>query len=177
MPWRNGGGTTTEIAREPLASDRFLYRVSIADVATDGPFSSFAGYDRHILLIEGEGMTLDCGAQGRIELTTLFAPRSFSGDWEVHGTLAAGPVRDFNLMVDRAEACSSLEVHVLEAPLELPAGALCLVHVLEGALEGADHGDTLVGEAPFTITPRASSVARVAIARIVRRAAAGAHAV
>jgi environmental stress-induced protein Ves len=169
MPWRNGGGTM-EIAREPLTSARFLYRASIADVATDGPFSSFAGYDRHILLIEGEGMTLDCGARGCIALTSLFVPRSFSGDWEVHGTLAAGPVRDFNLMVDRAEATSSLEVHRLEAPLELAEGALCLVHVLEGSLEGADLGDTLVGETPFSLTPRPPA-ARVAIARIVRRSA------
>ncbi len=168
MPWRNGGGTTTEIAVEPLPapSDRFLYRVSIADVATDGPFSSFAGYDRHILLVEGAGMTLECGANGRIELPATFTPRSFSGDWQVHGRLTAGPVRDFNVMVDRAEASSSLEVRLLDEPLELTEGGLHVVHVLEGALEGADAGDTLIGEAPFELVTRG---ARVAIARIVSR--------
>src|SRR3954463_8036751 len=65
MPWRNGGGTTTEIAIAPLPSasgDRFAHRVSIADVATDGPFSRFDGYERLIMLVEGAGMILDCGA-------------------------------------------------------------------------------------------------------------------
>ena len=172
MPWRNGGGMTTEIARAPAApsspSERFLYRVSIADVARDGPFSRFEGYDRHILLLEGAGMTLDCGAHGRIELGPL-EPRAFSGDWEVHGTLKGGAVRDFNLMVDRARASASLEVLDLDGPHDVAAGALCIIHVLEGALVGASPaatGDTLVGDAPFAVTPRGS--ARLVIARIVQ---------
>ena len=57
MPWRNGGGVTTEIAIAPdgagLVGERFLYRVSIADVMSDGPFSRFEGYDRHIMLPAG----------------------------------------------------------------------------------------------------------------------------
>ena len=113
MPWRNGGGTTTEIAIAPegasVSGERFLHRVSIADVASDGPFSQFPGYDRHIMLLAGAGMTLDCGAHGRIELRR-FEPQRFSGDWAVHGMLVGGPVRDFNLMVDRARATSSLVV-------------------------------------------------------------------
>ena len=47
MPWKNGGGITTEIWVSPegsgLAGVPFDWRVSIADVATDGPFSKFAG--------------------------------------------------------------------------------------------------------------------------------------
>src|SRR6187402_1017158 len=99
MPWRNGGGTTTELVLGPEMAGRFLYRVSIADVTSDGAFSRFAGYDRHIVLIEGAGMTLDAQAHGRVELAP-FEPHSFSGDWDVHGTLVAGAVRDFNLIVD-----------------------------------------------------------------------------
>jgi hypothetical protein len=58
MPWRNGGGTTSEIAVEPAPGGRFRHRLSIADVTASGPFSDFAGYDRHILLLAGRGFTL-----------------------------------------------------------------------------------------------------------------------
>lgn len=172
MPWRNGGGTTTEILIAPdgaaAAGERFFYRVSIADVASDGPFSRFEGYDRHIMLLAGAGMTLDCGAHGRIELAPS-EPRSFSGDWDVIGALVGGAVRDFNLMVDRARATSSLSAELLDAPrwLACEPGHVCIVHVIEGALEGAGEGDTLVADAPIELVPRgAASHARIAIARI-----------
>jgi environmental stress-induced protein Ves len=170
MPWRNGGGTTTEILVAPRGTDvsreRFHYRLSIADIATDGPFSRFDGYDRHIMLLSGAGMTLDCGVHGRIELLTPFEPRSFSGDWDVRASLVAGPVCDFNLIVDRARASSSLGVRVLDAPeaFTVVSGALCIVHVIAGALANADEGDTIVADAPFELVPHAS--ARVALARI-----------
>ena len=168
MPWRNGGGTTTELVIAP-EGERFLYRVSIADVASDGPFSRFDGYDRHIMLLSGAGMTLDCGTHGRIDLVAPFEPHAFSGDWDVAGTLANGPVRDFNLMVDRARATATLEVKVLEegsrsGAFSVPSGDTCIMHVIEGALEGADEGDTLVAQTSFELGVRRA--AHVAIARI-----------
>ncbi len=166
MPWRNGGGTTTEIVVAP-AEGRFVHRVSIADVAIDGPFSRFQGYDRHIMLLTGNGMRLECGPHGTIDLTAPLAPRPFSGDWDVQGTLVDGPVRDFNLIVDRSRATSSLEVCVVVDPVTLAVapGTTCIVHVIDGALEGAAAGDTLVADAPLVLHPRAA--ARVAIARVV----------
>jgi environmental stress-induced protein Ves len=177
MPWRNGGGTTTELVIAPegaaASGERFLYRVSIADVASDGPFSRFDGYDRHIMLLAGAGMTLDCGAHGRIELAERFEARLFSGDWDVVGRLAAGPVRDLNLIVDRARASAKLEVLVLEARPRshvFPGarGDVCVVHVIEGTLEGAGAGDTLVAEGSLELHVRGDR-ARVAIARISER--------
>ena len=165
MPWRNGGGITTELIVAP--GEPFLYRVSIADVARDGPFSCFDGYDRHIVLLSGAGMTLDCGGHGRIDLAAPFEPRSFSGDWKVHGTLLGGPVRDFNLIVDRARASSALGVRRLEGPdrISCEPQTVCIVHVIEGALADADEGDTLVADAAFDLVPRGA--ARVTIARVV----------
>lgn len=173
MPWRNGAGTTTELAIGPegagLRGARFLYRVSIAEVASDGPFSRFEGYDRHIMLLAGAGMTLDCGAHGRIELVAPFEPRAFSGDWDVEGALVTGAVRDFNVIVDRERASSTLEVRVLEAPvtIECAAGNVCIMHVINGALADAAAGDTLVADAPFELVPRCAT--RVAIARVAPR--------
>jgi environmental stress-induced protein Ves len=174
MPWRNGGGTTTEILIAPegatVASGRFLHRLSIADVATDGPFSRFEGYDRHIMLLSGAGMTLDCGQHGRIELRAPFEPHAFSGDWDVTGTLVAGPVRDLNLMVDRAAASSTFEVRELVSAesIDCELGTTCIAHVIDGELTGAACGDTLVAEAPFELVPLGA--ARIALARIVPRA-------
>jgi environmental stress-induced protein Ves/uncharacterized cupin superfamily protein len=167
MPWRNGGGTTTELVIEPDAGERFLYRISIADVTTDGPFSRFDGYDRHIMLVEGAGMTLECVSHETIALTAPFEPHTFPGEWEVHGRLSAGPVRDFNLMVDRARASALLTVRLLEGPetLACDRGTTCIVHVLDGELMGASQGDTLVARRPFPLVPRRGAV-RLAIARI-----------
>src|SRR5947209_7321114 len=110
MPWKNGGGSTTEIAIFPegsgVSGERFQWRVSIADVVADGPFSRFPGYDRHIMVIEGAGMTLEVEDHGEIDLSRPFLPMSFSGDRDVQGRLNHGPVRDFNLIVARSFAQS-----------------------------------------------------------------------
>lgn len=163
MPWRNGGGTTTEILVEPPAAasgtSPFRIRLSIADVASDGPFSVFAGYDRHIVLLEGAGMTIDCGAHGLIDLRRR-EPRSFAGDWEVRGRLVAGPVRDLNLMVDRGYASSAVEVRHL-AVGEAVAGeadAIGIIHVLEGAVAGAGTTDTLLFDGAFEVVATERSV-------------------
>ena len=140
--------------------------MSIADVASDGPFSRFPGYDRHIMLLDGAGMTLDCGPHGRINLRAPFEPRAFSGDWDVAGALVDGAVRDFNLMVDRGRATSSLEVERLEGPRSFACAAheTCIVHVIEGGLDGGAQGDSLVASAPFQLVPQ--TITRVVIARI-----------
>ncbi len=152
MPWKNGGGITTEIWVSPegsgIAGAPFDWRVSIADVATDGPFSKFAGYDRHIMLLDGEGMRLEIEESGAIALD-LYRPAHFSGDWNVTGKLIAGPVRDFNLMVARRFGCGSLVCQRLTAPLSLIGdGAMRLIHAIDGELSLGGHiigqGETVI---------------------------------
>ncbi len=111
MPWKNGSGRTTEIAAYPSGAglDNFLWRVSLADVECDGPFSSFPGIERTIVLLEGAGMRLHGGARAT-ELTTPFEPHTFSGDAAVDCRLVAGPVRDFNAMFRRGRARGSVTV-------------------------------------------------------------------
>jgi environmental stress-induced protein Ves len=143
MPWKNGGGITTEIWVSPegsgIAGTPFDWRVSIADVAADGPFSKFAGYDRHIMLLDGEGMRLDTDERGTIELS-LYRPAAFSGDWTVAGRLAAGPVRDFNLMVARRFGRGSLVCQRLTVPLPLIGdGAMRVIHAIDGELSLGGH--------------------------------------
>lgn len=105
MPWKNGGGWTEEIATHPegAAFDAFDWRVSIAEVARDGPFSRFPGIDRTITLIEGAGMRLS--GRGRdVLMRTPFEPYSFDGGDSVDCALISGPIRDFNAMVRRDRA-------------------------------------------------------------------------
>ena len=108
MPWKNGGGVTTEIYASP-PSGTFDWRVSIATVNADGPFSPFTGYERHIVTLSGEGMILDITGGGRFNLEPL-VPFSFSGDAQVHGSLLQGAVLDFNLMVRRDFGNGTLRV-------------------------------------------------------------------
>ena len=98
MPWKNGGGTTQEVACNPGGSSAaFEWRLSIAEVAQDGGFSAFNGYQRIITVLEGQGIQLT--VDGR-EQTPLM-PRqayAFAGDARVDCRLLDGAIQDFNLI-------------------------------------------------------------------------------
>lgn len=97
-PWRNGGGVTRELLRWPGGGDDWRLRISVADIATDGPFSVFEGVQRWITLLGGEGLALDFGGRSQT-LRPGDAPLAFDGGAPPHGRLLGGPVRDLNLMV------------------------------------------------------------------------------
>jgi len=122
MPWKNGSGQTMEIAAHPSGSTLadFDWRVSIADVAADGPFSSFVGVDRTLALLSGAGMRLT-GATHATELRAPYEPYAFSGDDATTCALVDGPVRDFNLMIRRARVRGDLVVVRAEAARIAPA--------------------------------------------------------
>ncbi|HEX6930045.1 MAG TPA: HutD family protein [Gammaproteobacteria bacterium] len=102
MPWKNGGGTTREILAHPAGSAAFDWRLSIADVASDGDFSLFPDHARTIMLLEGRGMHLRFGAVSEARVTEPFQPLDFDGGAHTHCRLVDGPVRDFNIMSARA---------------------------------------------------------------------------
>ena len=138
MPWKNGGGVTTEIWVSP-PSGVFDWRVSIATVNADGPFSAFDGYERHIMTLSGEGMTLDIEGRGKFALEPL-EPFTFSGDSKVHGSLLQGAVMDFNLMVRRDFGSGTLRVAECKAGDRLGSEKnLGLAYVLRGACEAEGH--------------------------------------
>ncbi len=111
MPWKDGGGRTTEIISHPPGSTvkSFDWRVSVADVAADGPFSLFPGVDRTIVMIAGAGIRLE-GEGHAVDLCVPYEPYAFSGDIGINCRLMAGPVRDFNLMVRRGRAQGTMSV-------------------------------------------------------------------
>jgi uncharacterized protein len=163
MPWKNGGGTTTEIWKAVSPDGEMLWRLSIADVASDGPFSLFPGIDRTIMVIEGNGMELAVEGQDVHRLDDLFEPFAFSGDAKTDCRLIAGPIRDFNLMVARSYGSGALRIQRL-APAETAPFAenVAALHVLRGEIDlesGAVHalpaGDTWIAGSYGGATGRA----------------------
>lgn len=95
-PWRNGGGVTHELLAAPAGDWR--WRLSVAVIAADGPFSAFPGVERWFGVIEGSGVELD------IEGYTLSQrqddpPLRFDGASGPACRLIDGPTRDLNLML------------------------------------------------------------------------------
>jgi len=104
VPWKNGGGTTAEVAAFPEGSgfETFGWRISMADVVSDGPFSVFPGIDRTLIVIEGTGIELD--VEGIAYPLDRASPKlSFSGDDITAGRLLSGPIRDLNMMTRRGQ--------------------------------------------------------------------------
>ena len=103
MPWRNGGGTTWEIARGRLdgqADEDWQWRFSLAEIAADGPFSTFPHMDRLLTVVSGGGiaLTIDGAEPRRLD---RWGSIQFRGEAAIGCALVAGPTRDLNLMVDR----------------------------------------------------------------------------
>ncbi|MGH6960658.1 MAG: HutD/Ves family protein, partial [Dongiaceae bacterium] len=142
MPWKNGFGTTTEIAIDPpdaAVGGRFRWRLSIADVERSGPFSAFPGYERTIMVIAGRGMDLAVGDRPMRRLDRPFEAFVFSGDSSAECRLLEGPIRDFNLMVERSSLRSRLEVLYLDAAsrlFDVPFGDM-IIHCFDGAIDFA----------------------------------------
>jgi environmental stress-induced protein Ves len=109
MPWKNGGGNTTELFKIPN-DNNFFFRISIATVHSSGPFSQFPNVDRNLLLLEGNGFKLT-GAFGEKILTRLSDSFSFPGEWVIDCSLVEGPCKDLNIMCARDYAKSSLSLH------------------------------------------------------------------
>jgi environmental stress-induced protein Ves len=134
MPWKNGGGTTQEIASWPQGAplDSFGWRVSIATIATPGPFSVFAGIDRSIMLLEGDGVRLFTH-DGRVEhrLDVPHRPFAFSGDDAIDCTLLGGASNDFNVMTRHGQWRA--DVQVLDHAAAIDAAPHGVLLVLRGA--------------------------------------------
>ena len=96
-PWKNGGGTTYEIARSD-ASEIFGWRLSVAEVKSSGPFSLFPQHSRILVVVEGNGMHL-IGSTKTIDAAPT-VPVHFSGQEKIDGQLVDGACRDFNLIFD-----------------------------------------------------------------------------
>ena len=102
-PWKNGGGSTTEIAAEPSGAslDAFDWRISMASVAADGPFSEFPDIDRTLAVVGGKGLMLTIGGNTAVSLERGSLPISFDGEVPTSARLTEGEITDLNVMTRR----------------------------------------------------------------------------
>jgi environmental stress-induced protein Ves len=148
MPWKNGGGTTWEVAIHPPAADweSFLWRISIAEIARDGDFSSLAGIDRVLVVLAGNGMALTGAGDRPIEMRPHDCV-AFAGEAHVRSRLLDGPTRDFNVMTRRGAARASVRV-VRDERAVMPAAGTYVCHAASRACACRVAGTTIdVGEA------------------------------
>jgi environmental stress-induced protein Ves len=101
-PWKNGGGITHEAIRVPPTGDAFLWRVSVAQIDSSGPFSDFSGYDRKMVLLRGRGIALEFGSGDKIALRNMGDWVEFDGAMATRCELLDGPCVDLNLMVSKS---------------------------------------------------------------------------
>lgn len=105
-PWKNGGGETTDVMVRPdgASLDDFVARVSIARVASAGPFSVFPGIDRTIAILSGDGLDLAVGEAPALRLTPASGPHRFPADVATAAALLGDAVTDLNVMTRRGAA-------------------------------------------------------------------------
>jgi uncharacterized protein len=153
-PWKNGGGSTTEIAVAPAGAslDNFDWRISMAQVASDGSFSEFPGIDRSLAVVKGEGLVLTIGQHAPLTLARGSEPISFPGDGAASARLTAGEITDLNVMtrrrrfghrmqrVDETIACD-FDGHDIALVLSLNGKASL---ASERAAATLDHGDAAI---------------------------------
>ena len=146
-PWKNGGGSTREIACWPPGAglNDFGWRISIATIAAPGPFSVFAGIDRHIMLLDGDGVRLQSPGSIDHRLDKPGQPFAFSGDLPIICTLLGGASSDFNVMARRGQW--QADVQVLQEAGDIAPAPHGLLLVLNGTWR-VSYGDEHEHEQP-----------------------------
>ncbi|HDR8925065.1 TPA: HutD family protein [Burkholderia vietnamiensis] len=155
--WRNGGGTT-----RTLASEGARWRVSLASIERDGPYSRFPGIARASLVLGGHGVTLT-GRESVVHLRPLIA-EAYDGDVDWDAALVGGPSVALNVMTAKGRYRTS--VRLVHEPVLVRPGCIAIAVALglgftfaEGTEpQGADvmPGQVLVSEhhaTPLRLAP------------------------
>lgn len=138
--WANDGGWTTMLAEHPRELDgaaELLWRLSIAEIDRDGPFSLLPGRARELILLDGNGLELHGSDITDMRVNLRLSSLHFCGDAVLHCRLINGPVRVFNVMTRRADTHAKVIARPLQGVMILFAdiGDSWLIHALGGRLQ------------------------------------------
>jgi uncharacterized protein len=123
-PWRNGGGATRAVAQH--GDD---WRVSIAEVERDGPYSRFDGIARISLVLRGHGVVLR--HDDDIVRLRRFEAVEYDGGKAWQATLVDGPVTALNVMT-RNGVCRA-HVQAIVPAVTLEPGCAAIIVAFDGA--------------------------------------------
>lgn len=130
--WKNGGGSTADVFTSPVNAttlDTFDWRVSIATIAADGAFSTFAGVDRFLVPLGAAGLDLETASGVRhLDQWQVF---EFGGEEPIVAIGVAATSTDLNLMVRREAMIGAIEIVRVDGAFEVDAE---LIVVLTGVL-------------------------------------------
>jgi hypothetical protein len=137
--WKNGAGWTREILRWPETGD-WDWRLSIAEIEEDAPFSRFDGVDRELVLLSGNGLRLRFDDGRCVQLDPPHGRARFAGEDALQGELVDGSTQDFNLMWRRSAVDAQLWHRPLVGPMVIFAepGTTWILHLLAGQARFAD---------------------------------------
>jgi environmental stress-induced protein Ves len=147
---RNGAGWTREVHAQPSADGNgWGWRLSIAEIDEDAPFSAFPGVERELVLLEGNGLRLRFDDGELVELHPPHGRLRFAGERALRGELVDGPTRDFNLMWKRDAVDARLWHRPLVGSMVLFAdpGSTWALHVLAGQARVQDGEATTIAAA------------------------------
>ena len=151
-PWRNGGGTTQEVVCWPTPSN-WVWRMSVAQVASDGPFSEFKGVERWFAVLSGNGVALEF--PGRREVLGALDPvLHFSGQTPCMCSLTNGPTVDFNLMTQGVLA-DMKRIHCVDFERNFPAHRTMAIYVIEAG------GHIMIDQQPHALVAESLYWARL----------------
>ena len=124
-PWRNGLGRKADVCGGPE------WMATFAWIDADAAFSDFAGQDRTITLLDGDGFLLEFPGRDALRVAPAWQPKPFDGGLPTFCRLLGGPCFVLNAISDRARFRH--EVRIGSFPDVLPAtGEYVVAVVLEG---------------------------------------------
>ena len=168
MPWANGRGTSYEIASDRIESGEWTWRLAMAPVNEDGPFSRIECVNRSLAVVEGAGMLLSVDRK-KLQCLPMQVVR-FRGDAITEATLTDGPIMDINLMVRRKDVDGEIAIisdaGVLEgASIVVAVGGSAQVKCGDSNIDLERHDSILEGDAE-TISLISGTVCVVSVKRL-----------
>lgn len=142
VAWVNKGGFTRELAALQEAGS-MVWRVSVADIQTNGPFSRFPDLARVHTIIDGAG--LDLAGDDVLLRARPLQPLRFDGGTALEAVLLDGPCRALNVIYDPARIDPTVTLYRTATDIDVQVGDI--VFVVAGAGQRQAQSTLQAGEA------------------------------
>lgn len=168
MPWANGRGTSYEIASDRDDAGNWSWRLAMAPVNEDGPFSRIECVNRFLAVVQGNGMLLSVDRK-KLQCLPMQVVR-FRGDAITEAALTDGPIMDINLMIRRKEADGDMTLVSESGSLNVASiivaiGGSAQVECGDSTIELEPHDSILEGDGE-TVSLVSGTVCVVSVKRL-----------